>query len=143
MTGQKFSHYDIISRHKKLSDAVDAAGLDKSYNEYEANRKIRLFENRGIAKEAYVISANIEDISAPKRVFMLTNNGHLSELDLFESWLDDSGLDLATIGKDHISIAHVNIPNNNESRELAAGMGWTTTKIDGLSLTATSKPSSC
>ena len=127
----KTTKFQIKSTHTSLSEAVDAAGLDKSYNEYEANRKIKLFEDHKWIKEAYVISANTEDNAGPARVFMLTNNGeHLSELDLFESWMDDRGLDIVKITGDVIQILKANIPNTDEGRETLSKAGWITTKIE-------------
>lgn len=112
--GMKVDYYQIKSSHKTLAEAVEASGMDLSYNESEAKRSIKYMEKDIL--EAFVMDDD--------EVFYL----YKCDITLFNRFtpfitsMSDSPFQLVTRlpETDEMMISHQNWPKSKEVRKLAA-----------------------
>ncbi|MAO19549.1 MAG: hypothetical protein Unbinned1322contig1001_16 [Prokaryotic dsDNA virus sp.] len=94
--------YKILSRHSSLADAVDAAGIDLSYNEDLARRDIRRDDEH--VTEAYVLDVN--GVATVCYVYDARDIKLLHRYEPFFSCLDNGPIQLAALSRsgDYIDV---------------------------------------
>ena len=107
----KIENLKIRSVHNTLSEAVEASGIDLSYNESEARRTIRTTERN--SSKAFVMENG--DIY----YLFHCDIKLLNKFEPFVSSITNSPFQVATIKDDEIMITHQNWPKTSKVRKHA------------------------